>query len=80
MTITFAQSAEDAHFPVALASMLAKYVRELMMIRFNRYFQSLAPDLKPTAGYVQDGRRFLAEIKPLLKQAGIQQRDLVRMR
>lgn len=78
MTVSFAQGAEELHFPVALASMIAKYQRELMMARLNRYFQTLMPEIKPTAGYVQDGRRFLSEIKPVLKQAGIAQRDLVR--
>src|SRR5690606_22278093 len=33
MTISFAEEADAEHLPVALASMLAKYVRELMMMR-----------------------------------------------
>jgi hypothetical protein len=65
---------------VALASMTAKYVRELLMDRFNRFWQHHAPDLKPTAGYVQDGRRFLAEIDPLIQSLGIDRRQLIRQR
>ncbi|MEQ8769992.1 MAG: hypothetical protein RIB60_05735 [Phycisphaerales bacterium] len=57
--VQFVPEAEDAHFPVALASMLAKLMRELAMIRFNRYWAARVPELKPTAGYVQDARRWL---------------------
>lgn len=51
--------ADGAYFPVALASMAAKLVRELAMMRFNRYWAQRIPELKPTAGYVQDARRWL---------------------
>lgn len=53
--------AEDAHLPVALASMGAKLVRELAMARFNRHWAARVPELKPTAGYVQDARRWLRD-------------------
>lgn len=52
----------EQHFPVAVASMVAKYIRELSMLLFNRYWQQHVPDLKPTAGYPQDARRFRAQI------------------
>lgn len=78
MTITFTEKAEDSHLPVALASMLAKYVREVLMIRFNRYFAALRPELKPTAGYVEDGRRFLAEIEDLIESQRLPRERLVR--
>ncbi|MEM9372754.1 MAG: hypothetical protein AAGA55_03845 [Planctomycetota bacterium] len=58
--------AEDAHLPVALASMGAKLIRELCMARFNRYWSARMPELKPTAGYVQDARRWLREAAPVL--------------
>lgn len=63
MTVTFMPEAERQHLPVALASMLAKLIRELMMARFNAYWRGLIPQLKPTAGYVQDGRRWLADLE-----------------
>lgn len=78
MTITFTEKAESSHLPVALASMLAKYVRELLMIRFNRYFAALRPELKPTAGYVEDGRRFLADIEDLIDEHRLPREHLVR--
>lgn len=77
-TITFASKSDERHMPVALASMVAKYTRELKMIRFNKYFVDQLPELKPTAGYVQDGRRFLKEIEPLLAEKGIKRELLVR--
>ncbi len=78
MTITFTKEAEEKHLPVALASMLAKYTRELMMLRLNRFFQGYLPELKPTAGYVQDARRFLIDVDPVIKQIGLDRAQLVR--
>jgi ribonuclease HII len=49
--------------PTALASMTAKYLREIAMIPFNAFWQRHIPDLKPTAGYPGDSRRFLNEIR-----------------
>jgi hypothetical protein len=61
MTVVFQPEAESAHMPVALASMTAKLVRELMMARFNRYWTGLMPELKPTAGYREDGARWVRD-------------------
>ncbi len=78
MTITFAKKAEEKHMPVALASMMAKYTRELFMGRLNRYFQSHLPELKPTAGYVQDARRFLIDVEPVIRKVGVDRDIFVR--
>jgi len=78
LTVSFQVEAEKAHLPVALASMTAKYTRELLMIRLNRYFQGLVPELKPTAGYVEDGRRYLAEIESTITRLGLARGELVR--
>lgn len=68
--VSFEVEGEDAHLPVALASMIAKYVRELAMARFNRYWtarmQTLGAEIKPTAGYSQDGRRWLRDAAAML--------------
>lgn len=64
----FIPEAEDHHLPVALASMTAKLVRELAMARFNRYWSARAPDLKPTAGYVTDARRWLRDADGVLSE------------
>lgn len=67
MTLHFQTESESLHLPIAMASMAAKLTRELMMARFNRYWSGRAMaagfEIKPTAGYVQDGRRWLAEMK-----------------
>ena len=64
--VLFRSEAEDAHWPVALASMAAKLARELAMARFNRYWSARMPELRPTAGYVQDARRWLDDASDLL--------------
>jgi hypothetical protein len=80
ITLSFEVESESRHLPCALASMTAKLVRELLMERLNRYFRDLLPALAPTAGYVEDGRRFLAEIRPTLRRLGIAEEHLVRSR
>ncbi len=74
--VVLISKAEDAYFPVALASMSAKYVRELMMMRFNRYWSSRIPEIKPTAGYVQDARRWLKDAESLIQ--GVDRSTLIR--
>ncbi len=71
MRITFTTEAEQTHLPVALASMVSKYTRELLMQRLNRYFTSRIPGLKPTAGYAKDGKRFLNDLQPHFSRLGI---------
>ena len=57
----FRTESEERHLPVAAASMTAKLVRELAMARFNTYFSSRCPTLRPTAGYAQDAARWLRD-------------------
>ena len=78
LTISFEAESEQAHLPAALASMTAKLVRELHMARLNRFFGARIPDLKPTAGYVQDGRRFVQEVDPLLRKLKLDEHQLIR--
>ena len=78
LCVHFEVEADARHLPVALSSMTAKYLRELRMARLNAFFAKHRPGLAPTAGYVQDGKRFLAEIEPLLAQVGVARQTLVR--
>jgi hypothetical protein len=78
--VGFSLSGESRHLPVALASMLSKYLRELLMGRFNAYWKAQVPALKPTAGYYRDGLRFLGDIRPHLARLGIAEHRLVRQR
>ena len=65
---------------VALASMISKYVRELLMREFNRYWLAHVPGLKPTAGYPQDAVRYIDAIRPALLKLGIAERAVWRSR
>ncbi|MCA9038732.1 MAG: hypothetical protein KDA65_00155 [Planctomycetaceae bacterium] len=65
------QTKAEAHFPVALASMLSKYLREVSMELFNRYWQSHVPDLKPTKGYPTDARRFRKDVAEVQQELTI---------
>jgi len=76
--IGFETGSEDRHLPVALASMTAKYLRELAMVRLNRFFRDALPEVKPTAGYVRDGRRFLSEVRPVIESQRLEPAELVR--
>jgi hypothetical protein len=78
--IRFAVQAENAHLPVALASMLSKYVRELLMVLFNRFWAAQVPGVAPTAGYYVDGRRFYSQILPAATRLGVRQEMLYRQR
>lgn len=72
--------ADAEHFTVALASMVSKYVRELLMREFNRFWQTHVPGLKPTAGYPLDAVRYIEAIRPALAKLGIAERAVWRCR
>ncbi|HEX8324372.1 MAG TPA: hypothetical protein VF595_10715 [Tepidisphaeraceae bacterium] len=78
--LIFQEKAEAECMAVAAASMLAKYAREALMKRFNRYWRNHDASLKPTAGYYTDGLRFLKDIEPLRERLGIADVDLIRQR
>lgn len=80
MRIEVRPRAESSSLPVAVASCLAKQAREAAMEAFNRWFGEFDPGLRPTAGYVQDGRRWLTEAAPALERAGVERGRLVRTR
>jgi hypothetical protein len=65
------QPRAEEHGPVALASMTAKYLRELAMHQFNHFWRERMPGLKPTQGYPLDAKRFRAEIVELQQSLGI---------
>jgi hypothetical protein len=78
MRIRFVEKGDGRWFAVALASCLAKHARELEMGAFNAYFGALDPSLAPTAGYVQDGRRWLRDSEAVRARVGIDAGILVR--
>jgi hypothetical protein len=78
--IVFCEKAEAQCLPVAMASMLSKYLRESLMRRFNAFWQAHLPELTPTAGYYNDGLRFLDDIAAKRAELGIFDADLIRSR
>lgn len=78
--IEFRVDADKEHMPVALASMVAKYVREALMARFNAFWRGWLPELQPTAGYSTDANRFLSDLQPVVKSAGVPRELFVRSR
>ena len=61
----------EARLPVAIASMTAKYVRELAMQAFNGFWSGRVAGLAPTAGYPVDARRWRDEAASAITTAGI---------
>ena len=55
----------------ALASIVAKTVRELWMDRFNAFWGRHVPGLRPTAGYPVDAARFRREIAGVAESLGL---------
>ena len=78
--VTFAVEGEERAFPTALASCFAKYLREAMLRLLNRWFQERVPDLRPTAGYFADGRRFLKDVRAVVEAGTFPRARLVRAR
>lgn len=68
--VEFVKNGEQ-YLPVALASMISKYLRELAMQLFNRFWTERIPGLRPTAGYPTDARRFRREIAQAQRDLGI---------
>ncbi len=74
------QMKAESHFPVAVASLVSKYLRELAMLAFNRFWRTHLPDLKPTQGYPLDAKRFRTEIADCQAELNIPDRVLWRER
>jgi len=80
MRLTIRNRCEEASLPTALASMAAKYVRELYMHQLNAYFRTQVPGLRPTAGYGRDAWRFLSEIEGARQAEGVPDASILRCR
>ncbi len=80
LSVRFTVDGESKSFPTALASMAAKYVRELHMKLLNRWWIDKCPELKSTAGYPGDAQRFLADIAAVRRELKIDDGILIRER
>ena len=80
MRLHFVVGADQRFFPVSLASMVSKYLRELLVDNMNRYFTGFNPDLRPTAGYWKDGLRFIEDLKKNIPHVTFDSNQLIRLR
>lgn len=61
----------ESELPIATASMIAKYLREISMQAVNQFWGDKIAGLRPTAGYPVDAKRFRSEIQPMADKLGI---------
>ncbi len=80
MRLHFVVDADDKFLPVSLASMVSKYLRELLVGCMNRYFIAFHSKLRPTAGYWKDGLRFIEDLQKNIPEVGYRQEQLIRSR
>jgi ribonuclease HII len=80
MRLHFVVGADQRFFPVSLASMVSKYIRELLVDNMNHYFTGFNPDLRPTAGYWKDGLRFIEDLKKNVPGVTFDSNQLIRCR
>jgi hypothetical protein len=78
--ITFAVGADAFSLPTALASIVAKYLRECSMAGFNAFWSRRVPGIRPTAGYPGDAQRFRKEVRPRLKELNVKPAEFWRAR
>ena len=78
--IVFAVKGESIALATAMASMMSKYLRELFMEAFNRYWAAETGGVAPTAGYYVDGRRFFKQILPTFDRLNVGREMIYRSR
>lgn len=77
--VRFEIDADARHLPVALASMVGKYVRELWMARQNRFYQAHDESFADVSGYHDPvTRRFIAASATLRIALGIDDACFIR--
>jgi ribonuclease HII len=70
--VAFEIDADANHMPVALASMVGKYVRELWMARQNRFYQGHDASLEDVSGYHDPvTQRFVVSSRALRVRLGV---------
>ncbi|MHC4500194.1 MAG: hypothetical protein ACYS9T_01460 [Planctomycetota bacterium] len=80
MRLHFVVGADERFLPVSLASMVSKYLRELLVVSINRYFAGFHTELRPTAGYWKDGLRFIEDLKRSVPNVRFDSNQLIRCR
>ena len=80
MRLHFVVGADMKFLPVSLASMVSKFLRELLIENINSYFVHRCSDLKPTAGYWKDGLRFIKDLENSDFALDVDMKQLIRCR
>ncbi len=80
MRLHFIVGADRKFLPVSLASMVSKFLRQLMIDNINRYFTGFHSELRPTAGYWKDGLRFIKDLKTHIPHVTFNTSQLIRCR
>jgi hypothetical protein len=80
MLVFFLRDGEERSYELALASLFAKYMRELHMIAFNNYWAKHLPRVFRTTGYHCDANSFLEVALPMLSKLSIPLETLARVR
>ena len=80
LDVTLREKADVTSLPVSLASMYAKYLREVCMHQFNSWWQGRAAEVAPTAGYWTDYQRWAAEMQPHLAALDLPSEQYIRCR
>jgi len=79
--ISFEVSSDDRHLPVAMASMVGKYLRELLMERQNQFYLAHDESLPRPSGYHDPvTTRFVDGSASLRKRLGVVERCFLRAR
>jgi hypothetical protein len=79
--VSFEVDSDDRHLPVAMASMVGKYVRELLMERQNHFYLSQQESLCRPSGYHDPvTARFIDESALLRRRLGVTDRCFLRSR
>ncbi len=74
------RSKGESFLPSALASIASKYLRELAMLAFNEFWLKRQPDLRPTAGYPMDAKRFRLDVAETKRRLAIHDDEFWRNR
>ena len=61
------QTKAEEHFPVAVASMVSKYIREVAMMEFNAFWKQHVSGVRPTPGYPVDAARFMEDVSDVFE-------------
>ncbi len=70
--IRFEVNADARHLPVALASIVGKYLREICMLRIGEFYRRDVPGLPLASGYHDPvTSRFIEQTQPSRRQLGI---------